>query len=132
MEYSRREKVNFQEIADQAHQVGLKALQACSPTPMVVQQHTNMLDDSSPVKKQWYVSDGVCGFAWINIKPATSQFVRFLKSVGIGSKDSYYGGWTIWVHEGNQSYEKKMAYARAYAKALQDAGINAYASGRLD
>ena len=31
-----------------------------------------------------------------------------------------------------QSYEKKMAYAQAYAAVIQKAGITAYAQGRLD
>ena len=42
-------------IYHKALQAGQDAMKNCTPTPMVVQQHTDMLDDNSPVEKQWYV-----------------------------------------------------------------------------
>ena len=58
--------------------------------------------------------------------------MAWLKKSGIGRLDSYYGGWTIWVGDFGQSYERKMAYAGAFAEVLQKHGIKAYANGRLD
>ena len=42
----------------------------CTPTPMVVGTPTTPLgDDIDYTKDTYYVADGMCGFAWINIKP---------------------------------------------------------------
>ena len=63
-------------------------VKACSPTPMIVGQPTTPLgDDIDYSKDTWLVNDGVCGFAWINIKPARGGFVKFLKDNKIGRKD---------------------------------------------
>jgi hypothetical protein len=45
---------------------------------------------------------------------------------------AYPSGLMIWVSEGNQSYDRKRAYAEAYARVLNEAGIKAYANSRLD
>ena len=117
----------------EAHALGIAAGNACSPTPMVVGTPTTPLgDDIDYSKDTYYVSDGVCGFAWVNIKPARGGFVKFLKDNNIGRKDSYYGGWTIWVSGFGQSVDRKSAYARAFAKVLGDNGITAYNMSRLD
>ena len=48
----------------------------CVPTPMVVGSPTTPLgSDIDYDKKTYYVADGVCGFAWINIKPARLKTV---------------------------------------------------------
>ena len=60
------------------------------------------------------------------------KFVKFLKDNKIGRKDSYYGGWTIWVSQFGQSVTRKENYARAFAKVLGDNGITAYNMSRLD
>jgi len=77
-------------------------------------------------------SHGCCGFAWVNIKPGTSKFARFLKENGIARKDSYFGGVSVWVSVGGQSIDKKEAYAGAYADVLQANGIRAFAMSRMD
>ena len=100
---------------------------------MVVGTPTTPLgDDIDYSKDTYYVADGMCGFAWINIKPARGKFVKYLKDNNIGRKDSYYGGWTIWVSGFGQSVDRKSAYARAFAKVLGDNGITAYNMSRLD
>ena len=120
-------------IYSEAHSKGIAAGNACSPTPMVVGQPTtplgNVIDYS---KDTYYVSDGVCGFAWINFKPARGGFVKYLKQNNIGRKDSYYGGYTIWVREFGQSLARKESYARAFADVLTTNGIKAYAMSRMD
>ena len=134
---SKREKEkkmhsDFGALYQQAHLSGMVAGKASIPTPMIVQQHKNQLDDSSSVTESWYVGDGVCGFAWIQVKPGTCSFARWLVKEGKGKRDSYYGGISIWVREFNQSYERKMAYAQAFANMLVTAGIRASSNGRLD
>jgi len=91
------------------------------------------MNDNSPVVREYPpVMGGVCGFAWINIKPANSRFANYLRSRGIGRTDDYYGGLTIWIGDYGQSMEKKEAYARAAAAVLYDAGIAASAHSRMD
>jgi hypothetical protein len=124
-------------IHQKAHKAGMEALNACIPTPMVVSQHTNPLNDNSPVKKQWFVPQGACGFAWVNVRCNGSEgrkFINALKKEEIDEyrKDDYYGGYTLWVHYGNQSIELKEAYAYAYASVLQENNIKCYANSRLD
>ncbi len=125
-------KTDFAKWWQEAIQAGLKAGGAITPTPMVVQQHRNMLDDGSPVVKQWHVPEGVCGFAWVNIKPGNCAFANWLKAQGLGKTDSYAGGVTVWISEYNQSYTRKAAHAAAMAQVLAAHGIKAYSHARLD
>ena len=117
----------------EAHALDNAAGNACSPTPMVVGTPTTPLgDDIDYSKDTYYVSDGVCGFAWVNIKPARGGFVKFLKDNKIGRKDSYYGGYTVWVSHFGQSLARKESYARAFANHLNENGIKAYSMSRMD
>ena len=116
-----------------AHAKGIAAGNGCNPTPMVVGTPTTPLgNDIDYSKDTYYVSDGVCGFAWVNIKPARGKFVKYLKENDIGRKDSYYGGYTVWVSGFGQSLARKESYARAFAKHLDDIGLRAYAMSRMD
>lgn len=100
--------------------------------PMIVEQHTNMMDDSSPVEKSWFIPEGPCGFAWVVVKPGNSSFALWCKKHQRASPH-YYGGMNVkWVHEYGQSVQLKEAYARAFAGVLVEAGIKAYAGSRLD
>ena len=90
---------------------------------------SNEIDYSKPT---YFVEDGVCGFASVQIKPATSKFAKWLKSFGLARKDEYYGGISMPVFAYNQSYQKKVAYAQAFAKVLGDYGIKAWVNERLD
>lgn len=124
--------MEMKEMFEKAHAVGMDALQKKIPTPMIVAQHANCMDDSSPVTKSWFVDGGVCGFAWVHISPARGPFVKWCKDNGIGHK-SYYGGFDISVREGGQSLERKLAYAEAFATALRAFGVtSAYADSRMD
>lgn len=99
--------MDFQTIYDLAHAAGMAAVNKLKVVPMVVQQHQNVMDDNSPVTKKWYVADGVCGFAWVNVKPGNSAFANWLKVKKLASRDSYYGGVSIWISDFNQSMQKK-------------------------
>jgi len=118
-------------IYDEARSAGLAAAAKHTPIPMVVQQHENMLDDNSPVVYREVVNDGVCGFAWVIVKPANSVFAKVMKESNLGKND-VYGGIYVWVSDFNQSMSKKETYAYAFADVLKKYGINAYAQSRMD
>lgn len=128
----------FRKLWLAAHSAGLQAAAACVPTPMVVQQHANQLDDGSPVVKEWYVPQGVCGFAWVTLHPATSSLAHWLKATVVRSdhhsdwRRAYQGGLQMWVHLGGQSMEIKQAYAGAFAKVFREAGYDCWPGSRMD
>lgn len=127
-----------QAIYDEAHAAGMAAAKKCVPTPMIVTEHENAWDDSSPVVKQYApIMGGVCGFAWVNVRPGVCSFARWASKRDLGYADSYYGGYTIYVHGTDfpgfeQSMEIKEAYAGAFAAVLRSHGINASARSRMD
>ena len=125
--------IDYGAIWEEADRAGTYAGTAITPTPMIVGEAKGLFSNEfAEGAKKYFVPEGPCGFAWVNIKPARGGFVAWLKKSGIGRLDSYYGGWTIWVGDFGQSYERKMAYAGAFAEVLQKHGIKAYANGRLD
>lgn len=137
--------MNYEQVHKEAVEAGFAALKAATPTPMVVSQHAHPFDDSSEVVQSWYVSEGVCGFAWVQVKGNTA-FARWVRKHHWGDdldrwvaeaeggrwSKGYPSGYHFWVWAGGQSYERKLAFARAYAEVLQSYGVEAYASGRLD
>jgi hypothetical protein len=80
--------------------------------------------------QSWYVSEGCCGFAWIEFK-GTTPWARWAKKAGKARKN-YPTGYSIWVSEFGQSVDRKEAYAKAFAKVLKEHGVEAYANSRLD
>ena len=124
------------DIFNEAVKAGEDALNKCVPTPMVVEKHTNMLNDNSPVEKAWFVPDGVCGFAQINIKANTKEnrsFLNDLKRAKINAfSKAYGGGYQYWVSQGGQSMQKKEAFAHAFADTLRKYGITCYVQSRMD
>ena len=124
-------KRNFLSLVTAAHAAGMHAATAHTPTAMVVNQHANLLDDTSPVKESWVVPSGICGFAGVRIRPGTSAFARWMLATGKARK-AYSGGIETSIMDFGQSYEKKLAYAGAFADTLRAAGINAYVWDRVD
>lgn len=115
----------------EAQAAGEAALAAATPVPMIVTQHANPLNDASPVTRAYYVEGGTCGFAWVSVFPGGSSFARWArKNAGFASSTSM--GTYLWVRQGGQSMDRKEAYARAYVKVLQAAGIQAYLGSRMD
>lgn len=108
----------FKEIFDAAHSLGMKAGLAVRPTPMVVSQHADMLDDNSPVAQSWHVPEGACGFAWVVVRPGNSTFANWLRKTERAS-NHYYGGVSIWIGDHGQSVDRKTAHAHAMADYLQ-------------
>lgn len=88
-------------------------------------------DKLNELGEEWFP----CGFAWVRVFPATQPFGRFLKKAGIVDSASYGGGYTVFDACGNrytQSMFVKEAGTKAYAKVLQDHGIECYAESRMD
>jgi hypothetical protein len=139
-----REKIAFEkkerteryikfECAFQAAQIaGLKAGAEAKPHTMIVSEADSFTAKGLVGAKHWVVPEGPCGFAWVNIYPATSSFARWLAKNG-HAKKAYEGGMQIWISEHGQSMERKEAHARAMAEVLtRELGVTAYAGSRMD
>lgn len=127
-----KKEILYEDIFFAANKAGLKAAEEAVPTPMIVSQHENPLDDNSPVKKQWYVGEGACGFAWVVVKPGTHSFAKWLTKTARG-RNNYYGGIAIWCPLQTQSIARKEAWANAFVSAIKEImPITVYADSRLD
>jgi hypothetical protein len=123
----------FSDIHNEAVNAGLEAGEAHKPVPMIVGSPSTLFgNDIDPNKPVYHVDSGVCGFAWVKIRPARGKFVTWLKSNNIGRRDDYAGGYRIPCFEFGQSLEKKERYASAYARVLKTHGINAHSDSRMD
>ena len=123
--------VDFARWIVEAHAAGIAAGNGAAVVPMVVSEHENMMDDNSPVRKQWFVGDGVCGFAWVTVRPGNCAFALWAKK-NDGWRSAYGGGTQKWIHEFGQSMQRKEDYAYAYAAVLAAHGIGASAGSRMD
>lgn len=99
---------HFQLAYNMALNAGRAAAINATPTPMVVVGGG----------QRYFVADGVCGFAWVNVKPGTSRFAKWLVSEKLARK-SYSGGVDIWISDYDQSMQRKEAHAHAMANSLQ-------------
>lgn len=123
----------WQELWEAAEAKAFAAGDAAVPTPMVVGEPTTFLgSDVDFSKKTYFVSEGVCGFAWVKVTPGTSSFARWLVKTGKSRGRAYGGGVDIWISHYGQSMQRKEAFARAMADAFREAGITAYAQSRMD
>ena len=118
---------------------GMNALRAAEPTPMVV----------AGGDRRYMVPDGVCGFAWVVVKAVGKgrSFINALKKVHLATSDRnarhpkggsyafrphYRGGFAYWVHQGDQSMERKIAFSHAFAEKLRANGIECHTGSRMD
>lgn len=129
-------KEAHQALFAQATAAGEAAAQAKIATviPMVVQEHENQWDDNSPVVKSYFVPSGVCGFAWVTLRPGNCSFAVWAVKSGYARK-AYQGGVSFRVPDTKgyeQSLEVKEAYARSFAGVLREAGLRAYPQSRMD
>jgi hypothetical protein len=122
----------MEKIYLEARHAGIIAGNNAKPIPMGVFS-ANVLT-GEPIAFIDLVSEGVCGFAWIELKaktPMNRKFIAWGKKANILRK-SCMGGFTIWVGDFNQSMTRKEAYARAFASVLKANGIDCYATSRMD
>ena len=118
---------NWQAVYDEARAAGLAAGQGVTPVPMVVNEHDGpALTGNEPIIARTIVNDGVCGFAWVTLRPANSSFALWAK------KNNLSRGGKIWVHDFNQSLTRKTEYAQAFSEVLRKHGVNAYAGSNID
>lgn len=113
----------FEKLWAEASAAGYAAGDHMTPRPMLVSDSTGR-----PIE---HVDEGLCGFAWLNVRGANKGFGHWLLKTG-RARRGYYGGAEVWIHAHNQSYERKLKHAQTMAHILKEAGIEASASGRLD
>lgn len=121
----------FKMVFDDAEVAAFEAAKNCVPVPMTVYSADLWGNRLGPNE---HVSEGVCGFAWVTLKPATSAFARWLKKHN-HARSGTYGGLEISMgkYAGfSQSMERKEAAARAFAKVLQENGFQCYSESRMD
>ena len=125
----------YQEWVTACSELANAAYINAQPAPMAVYETAGLSDAPKPGGKSWYVSEGVCGFAYVTIHPATSSFARWLSKNKIGY-NAYTGGWQIPMHffvgQIGQSLERAEAAAHAVANFLCQQGIDTHASSRMD
>jgi hypothetical protein len=118
----------FADLFQRASRAAGEAYRNVTPRPMgVVEPRTG---------ESWHVPEGVCGFAWVTVRPGTCSFARWLVKHGYG-KAAYGGGIQVWSsqiipNDNGQSYERKTAGCEAAAEVFRAAGVKAYSDGRLD
>lgn len=116
----------FLELWNRAVAAGLAAGNKTVPIPMNV-----IGGPPGETPKIYHVADGMCGFAWIVIKPGNCPLANWLKATGRATLH-YGGGVNIWISDYNQSVARKEDHAHAMAQVFVDAGYRAYADSRLD
>ena len=126
-------KNNFSNIHNEAHESGMEKAKECKPIPMVVSEHSNPLDDNSPITAQYVVNGGVCGFAYPIVKDSRTAFAKWLLENDLGFYDNYEKGIMVRVPlEFGQSLEIKSAYSYGYCKVLDKYLIKNFVYERLD
>lgn len=118
--------MDYRALYDRAHAAGMAAGREVNPHEYVVLGQAG----NGPVRIAGFLADGLCGFAWVVI-PGNSGMARWARAEKL-ARPGYPSGTHFWVGEFNQSHERKVAYAHAFAEVLREAGIKAYTGDRLD
>lgn len=108
----------WKHLYDLAAKHGKKAAEECIPTPMWIEGFT------API------SDGACGFAWVELPDGRSSFSRWLRKTETISK--YDRGRRIWSMHPSQSVERAQKYCDAFAQVLRLNGIECKVEWRYD
>ena len=130
---------SFEMICNEATEAGKAAVEKLQVVPMIVGQGTSLFsNDIDRTKPTYYVADGVCGSAWVDVFPANKGNTRagkeerkILESAGF-RKNDYTKTHQLWISDYNQSMQKKETYARAFAEVLRTNGIKAHSRSRMD
>lgn len=119
---TRKQKGNpdwCRDLLERAHIAGQKAANETNATMMKI------------VGKD-YPEFPICGFAHVNVKPRNCMVAKILLAEWGARKSDFEGGVNMYIHDYQQSYDLKSAYARAFTYVLREAGIRAYSQSRLD
>lgn len=123
----------FHAIYIEAVAAGKKAAARTSPRPMMVGTAVDVLSNEIDYDKPvYYVPDGVCGFAWVSIRPRNSAFAKWLKANNLARSNDYEKAMVISIRDYGQSMELKEAHAVAMATVFEAHGIKATANSRID
>lgn len=134
---SKEKKVagTFPEIYAEAEKAAKEAYDTARPTPVIFGQAVGLFGADAnrmvPGTERLEL-EGVCGFAWVEVRPTRSPFAKWLRDNDKGRYDSYKRCVTVWVGGASQSMERKEAYAEAFARVLRSHGISASDCSRLD
>jgi hypothetical protein len=121
----------FERIWREADAAGKAAAKAAVPDAIVVYSPKSLFDNEPDLSKPvYYEPEGMCGFASVRFAGNTA-FGRWAKKTG-RADTAYPKGLMHWVSDYGQSYDRKRAYAQAFATVLREAGIDCYAESRLD
>lgn len=130
----------FEKVFAEASAAYQKAFDGAIPQAMVVGSPSSPLgNDIDPSKPVYYVSEGVCGFAWVHFSNGRGNFAKFMKEKK-GGYNSYYGkGYEVWSSDfgrddqkRSQSMERKVAGCRAAVEVFRSYGIEANVQSRMD
>lgn len=109
-----RKGATFARIFNRAKQAGILAGDLKVPEPVIVQMKL-----PGKEKKRYNLREGLCGFAWVFFKVNGESGGGFVNWLMVGKEiDKYEDGFRIWISEHGQSYERKMAHAKAMAQVL--------------
>jgi len=122
-EERQKQRDKFAAIQKEAIEAGMEAGKNCIPEPMIV--FDNITGEMGKV------DSGGKGMAWIVHRNGRDKFSYWGRKYG-NWKKHHYGGIQYWCFEFKQSLEKKQAFCRAFAKVLNNNGINAMAQSRED
>lgn len=123
--------MTMQELYDAAREAGLKAGADASPTPFHLIE-ASILDEPLPGAKTYTLPDGPCGFGWVTV-PGAEPFAKWLLAQkGLAHRETRPARAVVWVSDFDQSHDRKLAYAHAFAVALNQNGVAAWADSRLD
>jgi hypothetical protein len=129
-------------LLSRAEAAGEAAAKAAVPVPIRVTERVDPFNDNSAIKTDYGVyTEGVCGFAWIEVHPANSRIANAIKaryatseggSARLHAGNAWPKGLSVWVGGYGQSMARKEAYSSAYSAVLREAGFNAYGASRMD
>ena len=128
-------KQDWKAVFAEAHKAGMEAGNTVAVTPMVVNTHESPpVLGPTPIIARSIVSDGVCGFAWVTVRPGNCSFAKWLVEQKLARPSGYSGGTgvKIWVHEFNQSLTRKEAFATAFSAVLNKYNINSVWGSNID
>lgn len=123
-----------------AMEVADEAFLACKPVPMVVGQAADLFSNKIIPGTEEIVEDGLCGFAWVRIKPARGPLIKYLKKIDFGNKSFSEPGWYISFYDicpkrsHSQSIARKEAACRAFVAKMQEfmPDLTIFMESRLD